>query len=132
MSTIHETWRGAPPALPESAELPNPLALLRDAVETSFWHVLAWEHDGLTTEAEAARAACAEHARQLRSAYDPHPALGPEAADAMIAWAVHYARITFASDLKLERFRDWRARRDKPPATLHSLRDHARGAAASG
>jgi hypothetical protein len=126
MSTIHEAWRGAPPALPEPTEFPDPLQRLRDDVETSFWHVLACEHDGLIAEADEATVACLECASRLRAVYDVHPALGPDAADAMIAWAVHYARISFASDLKMEKFRNWRVRRDKPPAMLYPIQSHAR------
>jgi hypothetical protein len=116
MDAIPEPWRSAPPALPEPPGSPGPLAALRDAVEAAFWHVLAFQHDGMTAEAEAAASHCTDCAAALRRAYDPHPALGPDAADATIAWAVHYARITFASDLKLERFRDWRVQRDGPKA----------------
>jgi len=87
--------------------------MLRDQLEAAFWQVLAYEHDGMIAEADWARTNCAACAARLREGYDPHPDLGPEAADAMIAWAVHYARISFASDLKMERFRDWRANRDR-------------------
>jgi hypothetical protein len=119
MDAIPEPWRNAPPALPEPPGAPGPLAALRDSVEAAFWRVLAFQHDGMAAEAEAAAAQCADCATRLRQTYDPHPALGPDAADATIAWAVHYARITFASDLKLERFRDWRVQRDRPKVARH-------------
>ena len=86
-------WRAAPPDLPEPQTDPGPLTALRREVEAAFWHLLAYQHDGMTAEAEAAQQRCITWVSQLRQAYDPHPALGPEAADAMIA-TVHIHAFT--------------------------------------
>ena len=131
MSAIPEKWWGVPPALPEPTAVPDPLAVLRDEVEAAVWQVLAYQHDGMTAEADAAKARSAQWAARLREAYDPHPALGPDAADAMIAWAAHYARITFASDLKMERFEDWRTRRTLSARQFDLIVDGQRHSAAS-
>lgn len=93
---IDDRWRDAPPKLPEAPTRPSPWSVLCYELFRTYWIVLAYEQDGLAEQAEAARQDCAERARQLREAFDPHPALGPEAADAMIAWEVRFARESFA------------------------------------
>lgn len=90
------------PSLPHADTLPNPWAILCLKVRWTFWDVLAYEQDGMEEEASAARQECAEAAQALRSQFDPHPELGPEAADLWIALEVHAARRDFASALEEE------------------------------
>ena len=88
------------PCLPVSGgRMPNPWAILCLRVRWAFWDVLAYEQDGMGEEAHAARQQCAEAARVLRSQFDPHPKLGPEAADRWIASEVQEARRDFAKAL---------------------------------
>lgn len=53
-------------------------------------------------EACAARQECAEAAQALRAHFDPHPELGPKAADLWIASEVQAARDDFAKALEEE------------------------------
>ena len=82
-----------------SAEIIDAQSKLFTEVRATFLKILAYEHEGMTIEAEAARQDCREAAQKLRRSFDSHPVVGPRAADGMIAWAVHYARKDFSKDL---------------------------------
>jgi hypothetical protein len=82
-----------------SAEIIDVQSKLYTEVRVAFRKILAYEHDGMTIEAEAARQDCRKAAQKLRRLLDSHPTVGPDVADGMIAWAVHYARKDFTKDL---------------------------------
>jgi hypothetical protein len=100
---IAKAWdRQTPEIRSTSAAVIDFRSKLYEEVRATYWNILAHEHDSLTEEAGAARQACVKAAQQLRRSFDSHPTAGPDAADAMIAWAVHYARKDFAKDLQLD------------------------------
>jgi hypothetical protein len=82
-----------------AAEIIDVQSKLYTEVRAAFRKILACEHDGVTIEAEAARQDCRKAAQKLRRLLDSHPTVGPDVADGMIAWAVHYARKDFTKDL---------------------------------
>ncbi len=90
------------PSLPDSDMVPDPWAVLCLKVRWTFWNVLAYEQDNMEEEARAARQECVEAAQALRAQFDPHPWLGPEAADLWIASEVQAARRDFANALEEE------------------------------
>lgn len=97
---IAERWKHKPPPLPKGARrMPDPYSILLLEVMWAFWDILVFEHMGKPAKAEVARCECRKAADHLRCKFDAHPEVGPEAADAMIAWQVHYARKLFASDV---------------------------------
>ena len=55
-----------------------------------YWNVLAFEHDGMEAEAEAARRNAADCARLLREYSDPLD--DEEASEVRVAWAVEMGR----------------------------------------
>ena len=108
------------PCLPDGGRMPNPWSILCLRLRWAFWDVLAYEQDGMEEEAQAARQACTEAARVLRSQFDPHPKLGPEAADRWIASQMQEARRDFAKVLEQER--EWKEHlAGKPPSPLQEL-----------
>jgi hypothetical protein len=102
-AAITPLWSEAPPALPTGSYGPsNPWNTVCQKVYHAFLDLLASEHNGLADQAEAAKERCDKAVVELRAWFDPHPDLGPDAADAMIAWQVRYARETFAQELELD------------------------------
>ena len=65
-----------------------------------LWNVLAYQHDNMECEAEAARRNAADCARLLREHSDALD--GPEASDVRIAWAAEMARYTIYRELRYE------------------------------
>ena len=92
-------WHRDPLQPPEAPWIPSPWPILYQAVSATFRKVLVYEHAGMADEAEAARRECAECVRRLRARFDPDPMLGPEVADAVIAWCVRQGRERFGKDL---------------------------------
>ncbi len=116
-----EKWHEQPPDLqPVSAEVIDLQSKLYAEVRAAFWKVLACEHDGMTIEAEEARQSCLKTVQKLRRSFDSHPTVGPDAADGMIAWAVHYARNDFANDLRHQT--NWRDSHQWQPQSLRQKR----------
>jgi hypothetical protein len=102
-AAIAPAWSEEPPALPTGSYGPsNPWNTVCEKVYRAFLDLLASEHNQLAAEAEVARERCDKAVVELRAWFDPHPDLGPEAADAMIAWQVRYARESFAQELELD------------------------------
>lgn len=99
--TIAEDYKELP-SLPHIDMLPNSWAILCLEVRWTFWNVLAYEQDDMEEEARAARQEYAEAAQALRARFDPHPRLGPKAADLWIASEVQAARIDLARALEEE------------------------------
>lgn len=66
-----------------------------------LWNVLAYEHDDMVAEADAARRNAADCADAFRAYSDPLD--GPEASDLFVIWAWEMAREGFLSNLKWER-----------------------------
>jgi hypothetical protein len=112
-----EKWHEQPPDQEAvSADIIDLQSKLYLEVRAAFWKVLAFERDGMAIEAEAARQDCLKAAQQLRRSFDSHPKVGPDAADGMIAWAVHYARNDFANDLR--HHTNWRDSHQWQPQAL--------------
>jgi hypothetical protein len=82
---------------------PSQWAAIRLDVRTTFWNVLAYEHDGMAERVEAYRHECARSVEILREHFDSHPDLGPEVADACIAEEIDAARREFTHDLEREK-----------------------------
>jgi hypothetical protein len=100
---IASPWSEAPPALPSGSYGPsNPWTTVCEKVLLSYLDLLACEHHQQTAAAASARERCDKAASELRRWFDPHPDLGPEAADAMIAWQLRYARERFTQELELD------------------------------
>jgi hypothetical protein len=118
---VAEQWHEQPPDQESvSADIIDLQSKLYSEVRATFWKVLACEHDGMTIEAEAARQDCLKAAQKLRRSFDFSPSVGPDAADGMIAWAVHYARNDFANDLRHQT--NWRDSHEWQPQSLRRTR----------
>jgi len=98
-----ETWHHRLNQLTRDSSTPTQWTIVRLDLRATFWNLLAYEHDGLTERVEAYRHECARCADTLRQHFDPHPALGPQAADACIAEEIDAARREFAHDLEREK-----------------------------
>jgi hypothetical protein len=106
---IAKKWHQQPPEQAStSGEVIDLRTKLYNEVRAAYWKVIACEYDGMQKEVEAARQECLKAAQQLRRTFDSHPTVGPDEADAMIAWAVHYARKDFEKDLQHQT--NWRDR----------------------
>ena len=97
---IAKQWHQQPAEQPStSAEVIDLRTKLYSEVRAAYWKVIACQYDGREKEVETSRQECLKAAQQLRRTFDSHPTVGPDEADAMIAWAVHYARKDFEKDL---------------------------------
>jgi hypothetical protein len=110
---IAKQWHQQPAEQPStSAEVIDLRTKLYSEVRAAYWKVIACQYDGREKEVETSRQECLKAAQQLRRTFDSHPTVGPDEADAMIAWAVHYARKDFEKDLLHQT--NWRDRLGLP------------------
>ena len=103
---IARKWRAQQPPLPAGARpSPDPYAILLSEVMWTYWDVLVFERLGKPVETRVAREDCRIAVDNLRNSFDKHPEVGPEAANAMIAWQLHHAREAFAADMARGKWR---------------------------